>query len=173
MKKLVFTVILACGLVFGCDIEEQKPGISTVKNTSANFDVTYQFKDKFEYTITKGSEKSFERPLYDYIQSYEPSKRVLMNTQYPHKNDVIYTFSERNSHSINVKNNTGESITLSADGWMDNISLTDVSTEQSNTAWLVYTDKPNFTATSSNGYPANASYNLDGNVFKVVISWGN
>jgi len=131
MKKLViFAVILACGLVFGCDIEEQKPGISTVKNTSTNFDVDYQFfKDKSEYTITKGSNTSFERPLYDYIQSYKPSKRVILNTQYPHKNDVIYTFSERKSYSIKVRNNTGENITLSADGWMDNISLTNASTE--------------------------------------------
>jgi len=177
MKKLLFVVSIvlvfaSCGIIIGCDIEEQKPGVSTIKNTSANFDVSYQFKDEIERIIAKESEDSFERPLYDYIKLYEPSKRVLLNTQYPHKNDVIYTFSERQSYAVKVINTTAENITLSADGWMEKINLSDISTEQSDPTWLVYTDKPNFNATSSSGYPVNASYNLSENIFKIVISLG-
>jgi len=173
MRKLIFAVFI-CGLLFiGCNIEEQKPGVSTVKNTSVNFDVVYQFKDDIDHIITKASEESFERPLYDYIKLYEPSKRVLLNTQYPYKNDVIFTFSERQSYIVRVINTTAENITLSADGWMENIDLTDVSAEQSDSTWLIYTDKPDFKAASLSGYPAKASYNFDGNIFKIVIGWGD
>ncbi|MDR2942367.1 MAG: hypothetical protein LBV17_07235 [Treponema sp.] len=118
-KWAFFAVIITCEFIFCCDSEEQKPGISTIKNISTNFDVTYRFKDDFEYTTVKNSESTFERSLYDYIKSYEPSKRVLLKTEYPHKNDIIYTFNERNSYTVKVNNATGENVTLSADGWMD------------------------------------------------------
>jgi len=173
MKKWLFLAILACWLILGCDIEEQKPGISTIKNTSANFDVVYKFKDNIEHTIVKQSEQSCAQPRYDYINSYEPSKRILLNTQYPHKNDVIYTFRERQSYAVKAKNTLGENVTISADGWMDDINLTSVSTEQSASTWLIYTDKPNFRAISSSGYKAKVSYNFDGSTFFIVITWGD
>jgi hypothetical protein len=173
MKKPIFAVFI-CTLFFTrCNIEEQKPGISTVKNISANFDVSFKFKDNVDHIIIKESEENYNRPLYDYILSYEPSKRVLLNTKYPHENDVIYTFSERQSYIVKVINTTAENITLSADGWMDNIDLSDVATEQSDSTWLIYTDKPDFKAASSSGYPAKASYIFDGDIFKIIISWGD
>jgi hypothetical protein len=143
MKKLtVFVVIVICVLIFGCDFEEQKPGVSTIKNTSENFDVIYQFKDELERTIEKGNEDSFERPLYDYIKSYEPSKRVLLNTEYPHKNDIVYTFSERNSYTVKVNNAIGENITLSADGWMDvMIDIMPGNTDDANHTGKIYTNR--------------------------------
>jgi len=172
-KVAVFLIIVICELVFGCDIEEQKPGISTIKNTSANFDVTYKFnKDKLERIITKESEDSFERPLYDYIESYEPSKRVLLSTQYPHKNDVIYTFNERDSYTIQVNNTIGENATLGADGWMD--TMTDITpgfTDDANHTGKIYNNKPNFTVTTTSGFPAEASYNFIDNIYMVVIKF--
>jgi len=175
MRKLaIFVVILTCGLVFGCNFEEQNPGITTVKNTSTNFDVTYQFKDKLDRTIVKGNEESFRRPLYDYINSYEPSKRVLLNTKYPHKNDVIFTFSERNSYEIKVNNAIGENATLSANGWMEVMdNITPGNTDDANHKGRIYTDKPNFTVLTTSGFPAEIIYNFSSNVFLVTIRWSS
>ena len=174
MKKLLFTLCIAFLLV-SCDIEDQKPGIATIKNNSVNFDVVYVFGYPPTETkaITKNSINNFERPLYAYVKSYEPSKRVSLKTEYPYKNDATYTFSEKESYSVKVINKTGETVVLSADGWMDDIDLTAVPDEQSKSDWLIYTDKPNFTAAPANGFPADVIYNFENDVFRVTIRWSN
>jgi len=166
-KPVVFVIIGICGLIFGCNSEEQEPGISTIKNTSENFDVTYQFKDNLERTIAKGAEDSFERPLYDYIKSYEPSKRVSLNTQYPYKNDAVYTFSERQSYTVKVRNTTGEKVNLSADGWMNDMN--DIQTDDTEHTEKIYTNTPNFKVTTESGFPAEVDYNfIDGKCMVVI-----
>jgi len=173
-KKLVLAVVVLGLLFLGCNIEEQKPGISTIKNTSTNFDVNFKFKDNIDHTIVKGNEKTYFQPLHDYIVSYEPSKRVLLNTKYPHENDVVYTFTERQSYTVKVNNTIGENVTLSAGGWMDKmIDIANGDGDDDNHTGKVYTDKPDFEVVSSNGYPAKAVCNFKANTFKVIIAWGD
>jgi len=166
----VLVIIVICGLFFGCDIEEQKPGISTIKNTSETFNVNYKFKDNIDHVIAKKSEENYDRPLNDYIVSYEPSKRVLLDVKFPYKNDVIYTFIERDSYIVKVKNTIGENATLSADGWMDTmIDIIPEYTDDANHTGIIYSIKPNFTVTTVSGFPAEAVFNLINDTFMVVI----
>jgi hypothetical protein len=174
MKHLILALSLV--LMFtGCDFEEQKPGISTIKNTSANFDVSYHFKDNLPHITTKNSENTYERPLYDYIQSYEPSKRVLLKTEYPHENDVVYIFSERQSYTVKINNAIGENVTfLSAGGWIDEMKdIMPGSADDANHTGRIYTDKPVFTVTTASGFPAEVAYNFINDTFMVTIKWGN
>ena len=172
MKKLTVFLIILCGLFFGCDIEEQKPGISTIRNTSENFDVNYKFKDNIDRTIAKGSEEFYNQPLYDYIIVYEPSKRVFLNTQHPHKNDAIYTFNEIDNYLVKVNNTISENVSLSADGWMD--IMTDITQgyiDDANHTGKIYSKKPNFTVTTASGFPAEAVYNFINDTFFVIIKY--
>jgi len=103
--------------------------------------------------------------------SYEPKELVCFSYS-----DDIYTFydiplSERQGYIVKVKNLTGEKVTLTAGVWMEDINLTDVSTEQSDPAWLVYTDEPDFTVTTESGFPVEINYTFIDNIFMVVIKW--
>jgi len=173
MKKMFLALIVISFI--SCDIKEQEPGIATIVNESSNFDVEYIFAHLPKETkiIKKNSTYSLERPLSAYIKSYEPSKRVSLKVNYPHENDGLYTFSERNSYAVIVINSTGQSVVLSADGWMDDINLSSNIIEQTNPSWLIYTNKPNFSAIPANGFPADVVYNFDEGVFKVIVRWGN
>lgn len=184
MRKIIVILsfvffILSCGSEF----EEQNPGLATIRNTSV-VDVIYQFGDMPEKTIGAAEEITFERPIYAYMKYYkpseEPSKRISLKTEYPHKNDVICTFSERHGYPVSVINSTGQTATLrSAGGWMADIDLAADPAEQSDpAAWLIYTDKPDFVVTLSNGFHAEAVYSLDEVdegifKFKVVIRYGS
>jgi hypothetical protein len=168
IKKL-FGMILLAGLVLGCDFEEQKSGTITVKNESSKFDVSYTIGNISGTTI-QGAENTYNLPLYSYMKSYDNNKRVTLKTEYPYKNDILYTFSDRTSYEVKITNLTGADAQLEADGWMETITgITPKTTEQSDSAWKVYTDQPVFTATINDGYPAIVGYNFSSDIFLVTI----
>lgn len=158
----------------GCDFEEQKPGIATIKNTSTNFDVAYVLGDYPEKTIVKETTDSFDRPLYAYVKFYEPSKRMLLQTEYPYKNDAVYTFSERKNYAVKVNNATGENVSLSADGWMEDMEgILPGNEDDANHVGIIYTDKPVFLVATESGFPAEVVYNFTNDIFLATIRWGN
>jgi len=175
MKKIFFLLTVVT-LFAGCAPEESSIGITTVINMSLNFDIEYiiGFPPTITKSIAKDSEDSFENiHKYAYIGSFEPSKRVTLKVEYPYKNDILFSFNERESYVIKVINGTGQEVILSSDGWMDEIVVSADPNEQSNPNWLIYSDNPNFTATPANGFSAQAVYNFDENIFKVTIRWSS
>lgn len=173
MKRFIFTLSIVLLLV-SCGFEDQKPGTATVRNISTNYDVTYKLTWTQEVTkvIEKDSTDTFERPLWADITSYEPSKRISLKIQYPHNNDAIYTFSEKDSYVVRVNNTIGENASLQADGWMDAmVNITPGSTNDANHNGKVYTKTPIFLVTTTSGFPAEASYTFSSDVFMVTIKW--
>ena len=186
MKKL--SVIIILGLIFSLlscsNIVDQKPGTITAKNTSTNFNVSYVLENKPEAvkvsaTTTIGGTQTYILPLYTYLTSYENAKRLLYKTEYPGGNDITYTFFDRASYKIEVtlhitlSENVNKEITLSADGWMDNIVIAPSTANDvplTNPGWLIYTDTPEFKAVIKEGKSATVSKTLVGDTFKVEIT---
>jgi len=190
MKKLpVFIILGIVFALFSCDdYEKQVPGKVTVKNSSAVFDVTYKIGNGTENIIAEkkinhGQNEDFVFPLYSYIVSYENSKRVLIKTEFPSQNDIKYTFADRKSYQIELKielalasGNSGKDITISADGWMDQITI-DKSHLSPGTvwtgtdpAWLIYTDKPAFSAAFTDKKKATVTHQfVAGDICVVTI----
>ena len=178
MKKLCIILFAALFVIVSCstDFEIQKPGTITVKNDS-DFDVTYQIGNMpAADTVTPGEDRTYNLPLYSYMKSYDNDKRVTLKTEYPNKNDIRYTFNNRNSYTVKVNNTLEEDAALSADGWMDEMEgIPPGAADDALHTGKIYTDTPTFTVTATSGFPAEAAYTLltEEDTFMVTISWGS
>ena len=174
MKKLflISGIVFTALFVFSCNSNGYDPDMAVIINNSA-YDVSYVFGNGAGGTIDKGDTVTFERPMYVFLKSYDPAKRVSLNEKYEAGNHRIYTFSDMQNYEVQVINGTDQKVTLSADDWMDPIDIEVAGGVQSDSSWLIYTDKPVFTATAANGFPVEVVYNFEEGIFKLTIRWGS
>ena len=101
------------------------------------------------------------------MQSFSPHKRVFVRYT---NSSLTFDFFDRDSYEVRILNRTGYAGILTAEGWMDHIPFAISNTEQAGLNWRVYTPRPRFTATTSDGARlAVLPPEKVGNVFTVII----
>lgn len=169
MKKthLYILIIILLTAFIGCD-DDQYYYHTAVNNSSRTVTVSF-YRAKKEVELAPGESKKIalekETNGKTGIKDYSPNKRVVASYS---GSKGICNFKDRDSYTVSILNLTGKSGTLFADGWMDDISFSTSSSEQTNISWIIYTRTPNFTA-SLDDYPASVSFLPDGDGFKVTI----
>jgi len=170
MKRIALCFVLL-PLIFSCDINNWA---DTVIENKSEFNVTFRFSNTSQIDIAIGGQATFPTEAYQRLESYTPEKRVYF-TYSSTNDDYTGEFRTRESWSVKVNNAIGQAATLSADDWMDSIDNIPSGDQSGNAAYQkkVYTDKPNFTVTTSSGFPAVAVYNRDSAAkdFLVTIQW--
>ncbi|MDR2663849.1 MAG: hypothetical protein LBC31_12715 [Treponema sp.] len=144
MKK--FTLIsFFMFLIFSCSYDR---GDTTVVNNS-NFPMRFKFSYTAEQTLSPGQSVTFHTEKMD-VPWYEPEKRIAHEFISNGDGGGTFVFRDRTSHAVEVENDAVTAVTLSAGGWMDDLSIIAGNTGTG----TVYTDNPTFTATRVDGYPA-------------------
>jgi hypothetical protein len=169
--KIKALCLIIFTLLFSCELNNWADTI--IKNNS-DFPVTFKFDNTEQLSLSIGTQTTFPTKAYQRLKSYSPDKRVYFT--YSSTNDG-YTgeFNTRQSWTVKVINSLGQTVTLSADDWMD--SIDDIPTgDQSNEPdyqGKVYTENPIFTVVTSSGFPAAAVYERDSETedFLVTIQW--
>jgi len=166
MKNILIVFILA--LIFlGCD--EDPYYYHTVSNDSTkNVTVNFHGVDG-TVSLAPGVSKeiAFKKKANEYgIINYSPDKRVSASYN---KQAGKCVFKDRKAYEIRILNLSGVTGTLSAEGWMEEINFTNINTEQQNSSWVLYNDKPNFTALSDNGYSLLVLFLKEIDIIKVTI----
>ena len=162
---IIFLLLLSCELNNWAD--------TIIKNIS-DFPVTFKFNNTEELSISAGKQTTFPTKAYQRLEAYTPDKRVYFTYS---ATDDGYTgeFHTRQSWAVKVINSLGQTASLSADGWMDDIENIPSGDNSDNPNYQkkVYTEKPNFTVVTSNDFPAAAVYNRDSVTgdFLVTIQW--
>ena len=88
-----------------------------------------------------------------------PKKRVTQT-----KDGNTITIIDLPSWEVNAENKTANAVTLAADGWMDDLTVTANSTSSGK----VYTNNPQFSV-KSNNFPYDVKWNFTNNIFYVTI----
>ena len=141
----------------------------TVITNESGFEVNFKFNHTKEWTLDAGgiTTVTFPTKAYQYLEKHDQEKRVTF--EYFSTNDG-YTgkFVTLPSWIAEIKNNLVDlKVTLSAGGWLDDITLDPDSTETG----TIYTKNPVFSAETEDGFPAQITWFFDDefNVFKVLI----
>jgi hypothetical protein len=161
MKKLIFTIILAFLLVF-CKMPSDT---TVVNNSSRTVSFLYSHTDKNTKTLNPNASISAEYFLSSII-ILQPEKRVKQDRELY---SSIITISDLPSWEIHVENKTDNLITLTANGWMDemNVPVGDF-VDLSEQKGIIYTNKPQFSVTS-NTFPYDVQWQFRDNIFYVII----
>jgi hypothetical protein len=162
MKSFLF-LLAFCSLFFSC--YDNDPDV-VITNRSAAVTVVFKYSVTPEITLAPGqyttlklSECGTGTPVYS------PDKKVSFSR---FKEEGSGTFKDRPSYTFEAKNYTTETVTLSADGWMDDLTIS----AGENKTGLLYTSRPNFTAVDTDGFWLYIRYYQENNIFKVSILSG-
>jgi len=165
MKKLVF-VINIIFLLGSCKLIPSDTTI--VNNSSYPVSFQYSYEDKKIIKLAPNTSTS-TKYFHAGIVILQPEKRVGQNRD----SDVI-TISDLTPWEVRVENKTGDTIKLTAGGWMDEMivpkgAFVDDNDHKGN----VYTKTPSFEAKSdeakSDAFPLNLQWQFVDNIFYVVI----
>jgi len=170
MKKLLVFPGILLMLFSGCDTHNWSDSIIT---NNSEFQVTFKFNNTGEISLADGESATFETEAYQHIERYSPEKRVYFTYK---ATDAGYTgqFDKRPSWTVKVNNALGEKAKLSADGWMDTMNdILPGNVDDPNHTGEIYTNNPNFSVSTENGFPAVATYtyNETDTTFRVTIQW--
>ncbi|MCL2044364.1 MAG: hypothetical protein FWG89_09510 [Treponema sp.] len=141
----------------------------TVISNESGYEVTFKFNHTGEYTLDADgvTTVTFPTRVYQYLEKHDPVKRVTF--EFSSTNDG-YTgkFVTLPSWTVEIKNDFIDTkVTLSAGGWMDDITLDPDSVETG----TIYTKNPGFSAVAEDGFPALITWFFDdeSDEFKVLI----
>jgi len=169
--KKFFIVALVIGFgFFSCTLN---PDTTVINHSSFPITFRYSFYDSDKKTLGIGDSVTLNHFFTDLI-ILSPVKRVTQK-----RDSGVITVSDLPALPVHVLNNSTDSVTLSADEWMDDIPVSG-SENIHNDTHKVYTDTPTFTVTpalASNGSFFNVQWQLidpgqpqDPPYFYVVIS---
>jgi len=170
MKRLLVFFGILLMLFSGCAAHNWSDSVITNNST---FPVTFKFNNTDEISLAAGESATFETEAYQHIERYSPEKRVYFTYK---ATDTGYTgqFDKRPSWTVKVNNALSENATLSADGWMDTMNdILPGNVDDQNHTGTIYTNNPNFSVSTENGFPAVATYtyNETDTTFRVTIQW--
>ena len=157
MKKLVICLVFL-GLLLSCDSNSWN---DTVITNSSGYNVTFKFNHTKEDGLLPGGVKTFETKAYQYLESYEPSKRVYFKLISANEG-YIGEFLTLPSWVLNITNSLTKDVTLYADGWLeysgnDTVVIPAGGTETAK----IFTNKPVFKAINEDGFPAAVSWEFN------------
>jgi hypothetical protein len=157
--------LIVLGAVFLCTSCAVDNWPDTVITNNSSETVAFKFNNTSEFTLTAGDQAVFTTKAYQRLEYHRPEKRVYFTYE---ATDQGYTggFSDRESWTVEVTNALSEGVTLSAGGWMDDITFTAGGIDQGK----IYTPYPEFTVTTTNTYPAIADWELktDGKIYVTI-----
>lgn len=160
MKRYFSLPLLAAVLLFfSCDTNRE----TTVTNNSDRL-VIFQWSryDSSKITLNP-QETTTSEYLHADLFDLQPGKRV---SQQRSQNTI--TISNLPSWEVRVNNTLGYPVTLTADGWMDD--MIDIQPgNDDNHIGIIYTNNPVFGATASDGFPIEAQCQVIENIFYVTI----
>jgi hypothetical protein len=144
MKKAVFCLALLA-LLLSC---EGNNWDDTVITNSSEFDVTFKFNHTDKFVLPARGTKKFETKAYQYLASYDPSKRVYFKFESTNE-DYTGEFLTLPSRTLIVTNNLSDKVKLSANGWMDETEIP--AGNDKDLEIKIYTAKPVFKVTVVDG----------------------
>jgi hypothetical protein len=161
-KNWALLSVLAVFLLSSCNLIP--PDTTVINNSSYNVSFQYSHEDKKIETINPNTSTS-TKYFHISIIILQPEKRVKQD-----RDSNIITILNLPSWEVHVKNKTENPITLTADGWMDELivpagDFTDLPSQRG----IIYTDKPQFSVVS-NTFPYNIQWQFINDIFYVVIS---
>ena len=170
MKKLLGLAIFVACLFVSCTLNYPN---NTVLTNHSSREVTVNFTGAGEIILAPSGYPYSTRTVTtlgnmnpgERMQSFSPNRRVFFRYT---NSSLAFEFFDLPSFQVNILNLTGQEGVLTADEWMDEISFTNSSTEQTNAAWLVYTSRPRFTARSGD-FLLPVLWDRVGDIFTVTI----
>jgi hypothetical protein len=166
MKHFVIILFLALGL-FACDIDHHGDKYAVFTNES-DYPVIYKFTGiGGEGSLGAKQSVTFDSYVPIDLEYYAPEKRVSYSYDYGYY--VYGTFRNLPSWKIRVNNKLSTPVTLSADGWMEEMeNITPGSADDQNHTGLIFTDNPAFTAIVGS-FPAMTNYAIVDDTMYVTI----
>jgi hypothetical protein len=161
MKKLFLALSLILMLV-SCKIPSDT---TVVNNSSRTVSFLYSHTDKKIKTLNPNTSISADY-FFNSIIILQPEKRVKQDREL---NSSIITISDLPSWEVHVENKTDNLITLTANGWMDEINIpvgdfVDLPEQKG----IIYTNKPQFSV-ASNTFPYDVQWQFVDDIFYVLI----
>ncbi|MDR1839092.1 MAG: hypothetical protein LBQ93_05845 [Treponema sp.] len=157
---VVFCVLLV--LFSSCNDDNWADSVIT--NNSEEFEVTFKFNNTEQKTLASKESVVFETTAYQHIENYFPEKRVYFTYKADNKG-YKGQFQTRQSWIVNVRNTLDEDVILSADGWMEEMTI-----QADNMGGnRIYTDNPNFSVSTTSGFPAVVIYYKEDTTLFVTI----
>jgi PBP1b-binding outer membrane lipoprotein LpoB len=164
MKKLYTTFLILVVFFVGC---KTNPGTTVINEADREVTFRYSRYDTTNVTLSPGQSATseyFHTGLYD----LKPAKRVTQKMIGSNTDNVI-TITTLPSWEVRVKNTLAEAISLTADGWMDEmVNILPGDADDVNHKGRIYTNKPSFRAASATFLGA-VDYVIVGDVIYVTI----
>ena len=158
LLALVVFLLSSCNLI--------PPDTTVINGSSYNVSFQYSHEDK-KIEILNPNTSTSTKYFHTSIIILQPEKRVKQD-----RDSGIITILNLPSWEVHVKNKTENLITLTANGWMDEIivpapagDFADLPSQRG----IIYTDKPQFSVVS-NTFPYNIQWQFINDIFYVVIS---
>jgi hypothetical protein len=166
MKKLLFLIIVACGVVSGCETKYYSVSI-TNKSTTKTVSYTYNgVSERLPVSETK---------FYEIKAYTEPPKKIVdqngIASLKMNQNLDDFTFIDKTPFDLKVINELAIDITIKADNYIDNngsMELT-IDANKENTDAKIYTKSPIFTSATNYPDKIEFSYNIAEDVMWVII----
>jgi len=168
MKKLLLTLAII-SLFVSCDLDGHYQG--RAENNTATYNVTFKISNgPGEITLNPGESKSLElsvnHPNPSELLYYSPQNRVSVKSD---STNSTWIFYDRTAYPVKILNLTGDAGKLTAGNWMEEISFTNLSIEQNNPNWLVYSNNPSFVAITTTGFLLQVDKTFNDNKFLVTV----
>jgi hypothetical protein len=160
MKKLVFILAISF-IVFSCDTSRE----TVVINNSDRL-ITFQWSRYDSNKITLNPQGSVTSEyLHTDLFDLQPEKRVLQE-----RSQNTITVSNLPSWEVRVNNTLEYPISLTAEGWMDDMmDIQPGYADDDNHKGIIYTKDPVFEITASNNSPVEAKYQILEDILYVTI----